>query len=320
MFRVLKSSDGSPITEHTGPEAVKAPEEGEFCWVDLEGFDDAELNLLQQRFGFHQLAIEDCANRTQRAKVDEYDGHSFIIIHDMTYPPGSAKSVQFEELDSFLGERFLVTVHRKPIALLGNVWKQVISNPICAGHGPDYVYYLIADAILDKTFPIIDRFSDELLQIEKDIVERADGRELAGLLKLKRSMVAVRRVLASERDVLASLLRHGNSRIADRNLPYFRDSYDHLVRAYEQIDIERDLLGNAMDAHMSMISNRMNVIMKQLTILSAIFLPPLFITSFFGQNFTALPFDSHSLLYLEIVFCIALPAVMLYWFYRSRWL
>ncbi len=319
MFRVLKSTDGSPVKEHTGPEAVKAPEEGEFCWVDLEAFDDAELNLLQQRFGFHQLAIEDCAHRKQRAKVDEYEGYFFIIMHDMTYA-GSAKGVQSEEIDSFLGERFLVTVHRKPVALLSGVWKQVISNPICADRGPDYVYYLIADAVLDKAFPIIDRFSDEILQVEKDIVERADGRELPRLLKLKRSMVGVRRTLATERDVLASLLRHGNSRIADRNLPYFRDSYDHLVRAYEQIDIERDLLGNAMDAHMSMISNRMNVIMKQLTILSAIFIPPLFITSFFGQNFTALPFDSHTLLYLEILSCIALPVVMLYWFYRSRWL
>ncbi|MGO9450143.1 MAG: magnesium/cobalt transporter CorA [Candidatus Binataceae bacterium] len=319
MFRVLKSTDGSPVKEHTGPEAVKAPEEGEFCWVDLEAFDDAELKLLQQRFGFHQLAIEDCAHRKQRAKVDEYDGYFFIIMHDMTYPVGSA-GVQSEEIDSFLGERFLVTVHRKPVALISDVWKQVVSNPICASRGPDYVYYLIADAVLDKTFPIIDRFSDEILQVEKDIVERSDGGELARLLNLKRSMVGVRRTLATERDVLASLLRHGNSRIADRNLPYFRDSYDHLVRAYEQIDIERDLLGNAMDAHMSMISNRMNVIMKQLTILSAIFLPPLFITSFFGQNFTALPFDSHTLFYLEVLSCIALPVVMLYWFYRSRWL
>jgi len=116
------------------------------------------------------------------------------------------------------------------------------------------------------------------------------------------------------------LLRRPQPPITEKVIPFFRDAYDHVVRAYEQIDVERDLLGNAMDAYMSTISNRLNVVMKQLTILSAIFLPPTFITSFFGQNFSALPFDSRTLFYVEIATCIALPVGMLYWFYRRHWL
>ena len=115
-------------------------------------------------------------------------------------------------------------------------------------------------------------------------------------------------------------MRREDPLISERNSIYYRDCYDHLMRGCEQIDLERDLLGNAMDAYLSTVSNRMGVIMKQLTILSAIFLPPTFITSFFGQNFTALPFNSRSLLFVELIACVSLPLIMLYWFYRSGWM
>jgi magnesium transporter len=130
----------------------------------------------------------------------------------------------------------------------------------------------------------------------------------------------MRRVLSPERDALAILLRRGDPRISEKTSVYFRDVYDHVVRAYEQIDVERDLLGNAMDAYLSMMANRSTIIMKQLTLLASIFLPLTFLTGFFGQNFSALPFDSKSLFYFEIGSCIALPVVMFIWFRRSGWL
>jgi len=114
--------------------------------------------------------------------------------------------------------------------------------------------------------------------------------------------------------MLAILLRRGDRRISEKTSLYFRDAYDHVVRAYEQIDIERDLLGNAMDAYLSMMANRSTIIMKQLTLLASTFLPLTFLTGFFGQNFSALPFDSKSLFYLEIAACIFLPVGMFIWF------
>ena len=134
------------------------------------------------------------------------------------------------------------------------------------------------------------------------------------LMRLKRWLIAMRRVLSPERDMLAILLRRGERRISEKTSLYFRDSYDHVVRAYEQIDIERDLLGNAMDAYLSMMANRSTIIMKQLTLLASTFLPLTFLTGFFGQNFSALPFDSKSLFYLEIAACIFLPVGMFIWF------
>jgi len=134
------------------------------------------------------------------------------------------------------------------------------------------------------------------------------------LMRLKRWLIAMRRVLSPERDMLAILLRRGDRRISEKTSLYFRDAYDHVVRAYEQIDIERDLLGNAIDAYLSMMANRSTIIMKQLTLLASTFLPLTFLTGFFGQNFSALPFDSKSLFYLEIAACIFLPVGMFIWF------
>ena len=318
MFRAMKLVGAAGPTQLTGPEAVAMPTQGEICWIDLENFDDKDLALLQQRFGFHPLAIEDCASRKQRPKIDEYDGHLFVVIHEISL--GHSGAPQFEELAVFLDSRFIVTIHRKPIAAIQNSWKRTVEDPKRGDYGADYVFYLILDSLLDESFLVIDHLSDALLKVENQIIGKSDGTELSKLLRLKRAMVSVRRVLSGERDVVTMLLRRQQPIISEKTGPFFRDAYDHVVRAYEQIDIERDLLGNAMDAYMSTISNRLNVVMKQLTILSAIFLPPTFITSFFGQNFSALPFDSRTVFGIEIFACFALPAAMLYWFYRRRWL
>lgn len=319
MFRVIKANRGSPAVESSGADALANCSEGDLCWVDLQAFDDNDLRLLQQSFGFHPLAIEDCSHESHRSKLTDYDAYLFIILNSMSFA-ANAKTPRFADLCIFLGDHFLVTVHRKPSAAVDQIWKRTLAEPVWSGHGPDYLCYAMIDLLTDSIFPIMDRLSEALLDIENDIVGRSHGTELARLLGLKRALVALRRVLAAEREVLATLVRRGNPLISEHNAIYFRDCYDHLVRAYEQIDLERDLLGNAMDAYLSTTSNRLGIVMKQLTILSAIFLPPTFITSFFGQNFTALPFDSRTLFVVEVLTCVSLPLIMLYWFYRSGWM
>lgn len=318
MFRVLKLLNELGSTETSAPEAVVPPGGGEACWIDLEGFEPADLELLRARFGFHPLAIEDIAHGKQRPKVDEFEAYLFVVVYEVGLSHGGA--AQFEELSAFMGDRFLVTVHRKPVAALQAIWKRVATDSKRGDYAVDHIFYLLLDSLMDGTFGVIDHLSDAVASVENQIIGRSDGSELSKLLKLKRAMVSIRRVLSGERDVVTTLLRQPASRISPKATPFFRDAYDHLVRAYEEVDIERDLLGNAMDAYMSTVSNRLNIVMKQLTILSAIFLPPTFITSFFGQNFSALPFNSRTVFMMEIFACVALPAGMLYWFYRRRWL
>jgi magnesium transporter len=319
MIRAIHVTTGGPAVELTGADALARCDEADLCWVDLQDFNNEELALLRQRFALHPLAIEDCAHKGHPPKLTDYENSMFMILYSMRAAAGRI-TPDFENLGIFLGERFLLTVHRKPVAAVDQTWKQALADPSQTRQGPDYLCYNIMDSLMDEIFPILDRLSEGLLEVENTIVGRPNGTELSNLLSLKRALVAVRRVLASERDMLAVLVRRNSPLISERNSVYYRDCYDHLVRAYEHIDLERDLLGNAMDAYLSTVSNRLGVIMKQLTILSAIFLPPTFITSFFGQNFTALPFDSRTLFVVEVVTCISLPIIMLYWFYRSGWM
>src|SRR5277367_1489047 len=310
MFRTIRfKSAGLEVLE--GPDSAVPPREGEMCWIDLQPPEDNDLKLLQQRFGFHPLAIEDCAAEMHRAKVDEYGNHLFLVTHSMKVTEHGRHGIATSELDVFLGDRYLITIHREPIPGLDIVWKRASGDATCGTNGMDFVCYLIVDELVDEVFPLIDQVSDQLEEVEGAILKRVDRSQLQQLMRLKRWLISMRRVLSPERDMLAILLRRGDPRISEKTALYLRDVYD---------DVERDLLGNAMDAYLSMMANTSTIIMKQLTLLASIFLPLTFMTGFFGQNFSALPFDSKSLFYTELGACIALPAVMFFWFRRSGWL
>jgi magnesium transporter len=320
MFRTIRINNGAlEILE--GINGVIAPAESEMCWIDLGSPGEADLQLLQKQFGLHPLAIEDCVNSCPRAKVDEYGSQIFLVTHAMRLAEnGRPGGIQTSELDAFLGNRYLITIHREAIAGLDTVWKRAASDATCTAHGMDFIYYLILDELVDEVFPLVDQVSDQLEAVEGAILKRVDSQQLSQLMRLKRWLIAMRRVLSPQRDMLATLHRRDDARISEKTSLYFRDVYDHVVRAYEQIDVERDLLGNAMDAYLSMMANRSTIIMKQLTLLASIFLPLTFLTGFFGQNFSVLPFDSKWLFYFELGACLTLPAGMFIWFRRSGWL
>jgi magnesium transporter len=318
MFRTLRIKDAS--VEVQGCQQVTSPPPGEKCWIDLEDFGSNELELLREEFQFHPLAIEDCNTPDQRAKAEEYGDHLFIVIHALALGTGNGAVLEDEQVAAFLGERYLVTVHRKPIKQLETVWRRAITDGNSGTEGVDFLLYLIVDAIIDDAFPIIDAISDRLEEIEAEILGRVEQPQLVRLLDLRRQLIAMRRTLAPHRDVVAMLVRRGDPRISDKAALYFRDVYDHVMRAYEEIDTERDLLGNAMEAYISMMENRTNNIMKQLTIFASIFLPLTFLTGFFGQNFTMLPVGSTFLYRAMLTVYAAVPVAMLLWFRWRDWL
>jgi magnesium transporter len=329
---VKKTTEASPCVHRTirikgnavevseGAASVSRPVAGEKCWVDIQQFERADLIILRERFGFHLLAIEDCDSENQRAKVDEYTDHLFIVLYAMALSSTEGETLTADQFSAFIGENYLVTVHKKPMKQVKAVWQRAVSGVHAEEQGVDFLLYLITDALIDDAFPIIDELSDRLEGIEAEILDAVEQSQLIRLLALKRQLISVRRTLAPERDVLGTLVRRGDPRISEKTSFYFRDVYDHVVRAYELIDVERDLLGNAMEAYISMMENRTNVIMKQLTIFASIFLPLTFITGFFGQNFEAMPFKSMPLYYAMLAICVGLPLGMVYWFWRRNWL
>ena len=319
MFRTLEVGSLGPANVSHGEENVGLPPEGVWRWVDLEAQDAPQLTVLAERFKFHPLTIEDCAHFDQRPKLEEYGDYLFLVTHGFRMPNNQDEEIESLELHKFLGERYLVTVHSKPIPALEAVWKRLEGDGAMLRRGVDFVSYLIADAIVDTFFPLLDEIAAEIDDIEDAIIRRPKEVELATIFRLKRMLVTLRKVISPERDVFALIAKRGEGRIAERTTVYFRDVYDHLLRIYEGVEASRDLLGNALDAYLWAASQRTNEIMKRLTLLSAIFLPLTFITGFFGQNFEGLPFDSHLMMGAMLVMCAVVPAGMIYFFRRSKW-
>lgn len=320
MFRVLEVDRTGHVQVSQGADRVAPPPEGVVRWIDLEAQDMPQLELLERVFRLHPLEIEDCAHFDQRPKIEEYSDHIFVVTHCFELTERSGPELQSYELHSFLGGRFLITVHAEPIAPLNAVWDRLAVDGSPARHGSDFICYLVADSLVDALFPLLDHVAQEVEQIEEAVLGYTSSHDTLGdIMRLKRLLVTLRSVLSPQRDLLARLAKCGEGLVTERTALYFRDVYDHSLRITEAIEATRDLLGNALDAYLWAASQRTNEIMKRLTLLSAIFMPLGFITGFFGQNFERMPFGSGAVFGLMLLSCAAVPACMLYFFLRSKW-
>ena len=250
-------------------------------WLDLRGMDQSTANrLLLDTFGFHQLAVEDAEHFGQRPKVDPYDHFTLIVVY------GATGSGQLVEVHCFYTENYLVTVHRAACPELTGLAKRLQQRPDLR---PDHVMllYRVVDTLIDGYFPVLADLDDRIDELEDAILQRPTDQQLGQLFDMKRSLIAMRKVVTPQRDMFASLLSGtdalpGMTPDAEH---YFRDLYDHLIRISDLVDSYRDLMSGVLDTHLSTVSNRLNVVMKQLTIIATIFLPLSFLTGFFGQNF-----------------------------------
>ncbi|MBN1203478.1 MAG: magnesium/cobalt transporter CorA [Myxococcaceae bacterium] len=287
-------------------------------WIDVLGPTEEGMQRLAERYELHRLAVEDCLHLDQRPKLEEYPTHQFIVLQGFTAGQNIC-DLTLHEHHFFLGPDWLISVHEFPFAAHDEVRRRLESDPRgTIGRGADFVLYLMADVLMDRQFPILDAFSDELEDMEVAIFKKPDKAQLQRIFELKRMLVTFRRVLSPQRDVVGLMARRGIPHVHDRTTLYFRDVYDHLVRLYEQIDAGRDLLGNAMDGYLSMVANRTNDITKQLTIFATIFLPLSFIVGFFGQNFDVL---SHRGFYYAMwVMIIVFPIGLVFWFRNKKWI
>ena len=288
-------------------------------WVEVEGPDEVLMGRLATRFGLHKLAVEDCLHLDQRPKVEDFPGHEFLVVQGFCgNDPNDPANVELHELHTLLGPDWVITVHDKPHPAIAKIAGRVAEQPAeTLGRGVDFVAYLVIDAMVDENFPILDRFNDELEDLETAVFEQPSQQHLKRMFALKRALVEVRRVLSPQRDMVGLLSRRGVPFVSERTTLYFRDVFDHLVRLYEQIDSCRDLLGNAMDGYLSVQANKTADVSKQLAVIATIFLPLSFVVGFFGQNFDVLSGP----IYFEAMLAsmVLVPAVMIWWFKHKRW-
>ena len=310
MIQVTLLRDGQVLTR--GEELLEEPG---LKWLDVLDPTEDEMKGLQARYGLHRLAIEDSLHLDQRPKLEEYPNHQFIVLQGFTASPEDVCVLTLHEHHFFLGPDWLISVHELPFEGLEAVRKRVTEEPeLMAGRGVDFLLYLL----VDRNFPILDTFNDEVEELEAQVFENTKPEHLQRIFEMKRALVTLRRTLSPQRDVMGILARRGIPNVHERTALYFRDVYDHLVRLYEQIDTGRDLLGNVMEGYLSMVANRTNDITKQLTIFATIFLPLSFITGFFGQNFDVL--SQRGFFWLMLVLVFGLPAGLVFWFRSRKWI
>jgi magnesium transporter len=309
-MRVLQSLDRDEI--------ARLHERNEFFWLDLLAPSDEDLTQLGELFGLHPLAVEDTIKFSQRPKLDDYADHVLLVfygIHD-----GASAEPEPVEVHIFISGHAVITVHRDPCGPLAEIRNRLETGP---KFREGYVVYRILDALTDSFFPYLTKMDDEIDDLEDAMVEHPTDEQLHRIFHLKRTLITLRRVVAPQRDLLASggdLISRLPGLDVDKAHDYFRDVYDHLIRISEQIDSYRDLLTGALDVYLSTVSNRMNGVMKQLAVVSTIFLPLTFVTGFFGQNFGWLVshVDTSTDFILLGVGGLLIPmAIMSAWFWRS---
>ena len=276
-------ADGS--SEDPAREAVEnALSAGDLVWLDLRGTDDDTLTLLRDVLRLHPLAVEDSCHFGQRPKLEEYDDFVFIVAYGACRTDSLGEPLT--EVHCFYSERYLVTLHRDeipPFAEVARAWQRRKNAPISR----IAALHRVLDTLVDSVFPLLAEFDDRIDEVQDEIFARPTDDQLAALFDMRRWLVSVRRLITPQRDMLSSLLAGvvelpGMTPDAER---YFRDLYDHLIRISDLVDSYRDLLSGSMDTYLSIVSNRLNVVMKQLTIIATVFLPLSFLTGFFGQNF-----------------------------------
>jgi magnesium transporter len=274
--------DGATSTATTAAVADLVASGATF-WLDLDGLDDEATSLLADTFGIHPLAVEDAEHFGQRPKIDEFDQFTYFVVHGAV-PEGFGTS----ELHLFLLEHSIVTVHHGECPALADVHARIARRHVLRDVSPQlFLLYLIVDSLIDSFFPVLSKFDDRIDELEDDILRLPTEAQLGVLFDLKRSLIAMRKVITPQRDMFAALASGvvDLPGMTDEGMRYFRDIYDHLIRIADVVDGYRDLLSGVMDTHVSTVSNRLNGVMKQLTIIATIFLPLSYLTGFFGQNF-----------------------------------
>jgi len=282
------SSDGTLTRPETAAELQEAlGDEGGVLWIDLLTRSEAEASILSEVFSFHPLTIEDCVSpKVDPAKIDDYGDYIFVIVQALTeYSP--AEEIEPVEADFYLGPNYVVSCHRERIPAIESFIQRCSRNDAVLTRSPDWLLHGLLDAVVDEYLPIVDAVDDTLDTLEKRVLDRPDTRLLQRILLVKRNALRLRRATLPQRDIMNRLSRAEFPKlIREETSVYFRDIYDHLVRIEYLVEAVRDLADGALNTYLSVVSNRLNEVMKVLTAAATIFLPLTLVSGIYGMNFT----------------------------------
>jgi magnesium transporter len=330
-FQAFRDDPDARVLVLRGSEIITDPLEsleslrgrdGQVLWIDVLNPTPTAMADLARVFDLHPLAVEDALKRRQRPKAEEYDRCLFITTHAARAHGPHGHDVALDEIDLFFGRGFVITTHAGAAPVLDEARRRLLQAPHDLRSSEGYVLYVILDVVVNSYFPVLDALDDYVERLEDTLFKQPTPRTMDRLFAAKRALLRLRRVAAPQRDMMNLMLRHDSQMIGAPLHAYFRDIYDHLLRITEQIDTHRDLLASALDIYLSLTSNRLNEIVKVLTIITAIFASLAVISGIYGMNFER-AFPAFEWRYgFVAALCIMAAGVMtmLAIFRRMRWL
>ncbi|MDM5197625.1 magnesium/cobalt transporter CorA [Fictibacillus enclensis] len=287
----------------------------EWYWVDFIDPDDEEIKLLSSYFHFHPLAIEDCLQFLQRPKLEYYQGYSFFVMHAL-----HTQSLAAQEVDLFIGEKFIVSFHYDQLAEMDSTWNYFAGIENFSSIGPIEVGHKIMDKIVDTYFPIVQNIEDHLLDIENNYEKGNKHSLIQQTFDVRSDLLKVRRSIFPMRDLMYRTLESKRLIINENKKAYFHDIYDHLIKLSEMIDSNREMTSDIRDNYISLNSYKMNNIMKTLTVITTIFMPLTFIAGIYGMNFQFMPELKWREGYFFVLGCmLVLGLSMYFWFRKKGW-
>lgn len=296
--------------------------EGEcrLLWVDARSFTKGDLDILAQRFNLHSLALESCLDGYRRPHLYEFEDH-FYVNMTMVKPGHNKVKLKPLELHLFVGGRFIITaLNESECDAVDKALEEFFDTPGLCARGPMYAVYLLAEDLVETYFPIVERLDDTADKLESSLLSKADQKSLKLNLDLKHEGFELRKLLGPQRDILNDLSRRSFPFIGEESGVYFQDVYNRMIRIFDMLDTIREILSSNLDIYLSSVSNRLNEVMKVLTVAATVLMTVSIIPSFYGMN-CDIPLLHHKLTFPAImVSMVGITGGMLAWFRRRGWL
>ena len=328
MIRSLYRAHDGRVHTGLSPDGLTTAlqDAGGLLWVDfVEEPPQVCEPILLETFGFHHLAVDDALEESHVAKVDDWGQYVYLVLHSVAFDPQADELVTTRELDVFLGQNYLVTHQVRSMPAVDRVWAACGRDERHLQRGAGNLLYQLADELVTDAMPVVEQIDDAIDRIEDEIFDTPGPSLVQHIFTLKRAVLHLRRILAPQREVFNKLAR-GDYEVVDAGCRmFFRDVYDHLVRLFDITESLRDLIGGALDTYLSVVNNRMNEVMKTLTVITTLFMPISFLASFFGMNFfqPAIPLTAWTdrpAFIVMLVLTALVPFGMLLWMRRRAWM
>lgn len=294
-------------------------------WVNVDGLGDTSvIESIGHLFQLHPLAMEDVVHVHQRAKLEEYHEHLFIVAR----MPGSDGRLDSEQLSLFLGKRSVLTFQDRPGDCLDSVRERIRrSRGVLRSYGPDYLTYVLLDATIDAYFPVLERVSERVDALEDHIIALSDDRTVPMIHDVKSDLLLLRRAVWPHREMFNGLIRETTELVGDETRVHLRDCYDHTAQLIDLIEVYREVTADLRDMYLSMVNQRTNEVMKVLTIIATLFMPLTFIVGIYGMNYDpdSSPWNMPELRWYYgypacLATCLLVTIGMLVYFRKKKWI